>query len=78
VRAVANDLEVTLAAGRTDADIAADAATMLRLHHEVPDSVQAAVHHGHITLTGTVGWHYQRIQAKKPFASFAGPAGRQP
>ena len=65
VRAVANDLEVKLAAGRTDADIAADAATMLKLHNEVPDSVQAAVHHGHVTLTGTVSWHYQRMQAEK-------------
>ena len=65
VRAVANDLEVKLAVGRTDADVAADAATMLKLHHEVPDSVQAAVHHGHVTLTGNVDWHYQRIQAEK-------------
>ncbi len=65
VRAVANDLEVKLAAGRTDADIAADAAAMLKLHHEVPDSVQAAVHHGHVTLTGKVDWHYQRVQAEK-------------
>ena len=65
VRAVANDLVVRLATERTDADIAADAATMLKLHHEVPDSVQAAVHHGHLTLTGTVDWHYQRLQAEK-------------
>jgi osmotically-inducible protein OsmY len=65
VRAVANDLEVKLAAGRTDEDIAADAATMLKLHNEVPDSVQAAVHHGHVTLTGNVDWHYQRMQAEK-------------
>lgn len=65
VRAVANDLEVKLAAGRTDADIAADVALMLKLHHEVPDSVQAAVHHGHVTLTGTVHWHYQRMHAEK-------------
>lgn len=65
VRAVANDLDVTLAAGRTDADIAADAATMLKLHNEVPDTVQAAVHHSHVTLTGTVDWHYQRMQAEK-------------
>ena len=27
--------------------------------------VQAAVHHGHVTLTGTVDWHYQRLQAEK-------------
>jgi len=65
VRAVANDLEVKLIAGRTDTDIAADAATMLKLHNEVPDSVQAAVHHGHVALTGTVDWHYQRMQAEK-------------
>ena len=65
VRAVANDLDVKLIAGRTDADIAADAATMLRLHNEVPDSVQATVNHGHLTLTGTVDWHYQRMQAEK-------------
>lgn len=65
VRAVANDLDVKLVAGRTDADIAADAATMLKLHNEVPDSVQATVHHGHVTLTGTVDWHYQRMQAEK-------------
>ena len=65
VRAVANDLDVKLIAGRTDADIAADAATMLKLHHEVPDVVQATVHHGHVTLTGTVNWHYQRMQAEK-------------
>lgn len=65
VRAVANDLEVKLAAGRTDTDIAADAATMFTLHPEVPDTVQAAVHQGHVTLTGTVDWHYQRVQAEK-------------
>jgi osmotically-inducible protein OsmY len=65
VRAVANDLEISLSVGRTDADIAADAATMLKLHNEVPESVQAAVHHGHVTLTGTVDWHYQRMQAEK-------------
>lgn len=65
VRAVANDLEVRLMTDRTDADIAADAATMLKLHHDVPETVQAAVHHGHVTLTGAVDWHYQRLQAMK-------------
>jgi osmotically-inducible protein OsmY len=65
VRAVANDLEVTLVAGRTDADIAADAAAILRLHDEIPETVQVSVHHGYVTLTGTVKWHYQRLQAEK-------------
>ena len=72
VRAVANDIEVKLLAGRTDTDIAADAATMLRLHSEVPPAVQAAVHHGHITLTGTVDWHYQRLQAEKAVRHISG------
>jgi VCBS repeat-containing protein len=65
VRAVASDLDVKLVSGRTDSDIAADAATMLRLHDEVPHTVQAAVHHGHVTLTGSVDWHYQRALAEK-------------
>jgi len=65
VRAVANELEVRLKLGRTDVDIAADAATMLQLHDEVPDSVQAAVHHGHLTLTGTVASHHERLEAEK-------------
>ena len=72
VRAVANDLDVKLIAGRSDADIASDAATMLRLHNEVPESVQVAVHHGHLTLTGTVAWHYQRMQAEKAVRSIRG------
>ena len=72
VRAVANDLAVKLIAGRTDADIAADAATMLRLHGEIPDTVQAVVHNGHITLTGTVAWYYQYIQAEKTVRSIRG------
>jgi len=72
VRAVANDLAVKLIAGRTDADIAADAATMLRLHSEIPDTVQAAVHNAHLTLTGTVAWYYQSIQAEKTVRTIRG------
>ena len=61
VRAVANDLAVKLIAGRSDADIAADVATALRLHSEIP----AAVHSGYVTLTGSVPWYYQFSQAEK-------------
>jgi osmotically-inducible protein OsmY len=65
VRAVANELEVTLMAGRTDGDIAADAAAMLRLHSAIPASVQATVHHGQLRLTGTVPWYYLYLEAEK-------------
>jgi osmotically-inducible protein OsmY len=56
VRAVANELEVRLKLERADDDIARDAAQALSMHHDVPETVQAAVHHGHVTLTGQVPW----------------------
>lgn len=72
VRAVANDLDVRLIAGRTDADIAADAATALRLHSTVPQTVQAVVHHAQLTLTGTVSWYFQKIEANKAVRAIRG------
>ena len=45
VRAVANDIEVRLKIGRTDADIARDVVRALELRSTVPDNVQATVHH---------------------------------
>ena len=72
VRAVANDIEVRLAVGRTDADIAADVAVGFRIHPAIPASVQAAVHHGHVTLTGTVSWLYQQKLAEKVAGHIAG------
>jgi osmotically-inducible protein OsmY len=65
VRAVANDVEVRLRLERTDADIAADVARGLELSSAVPASVQAAVHHGHVTLTGKVDWPFQSRAAEK-------------
>jgi osmotically-inducible protein OsmY len=72
VRSVANDLVVSLISGRTDADIAADAAAMLRLHGEVPESVQVSVRQGTLTLTGTVEWFYQYQLAEKLLARIRG------
>jgi osmotically-inducible protein OsmY len=54
VRAVANDLEVRVTLERTDADIAADALSALRLRIGIPEQVQVVVHDGYVTLTGTV------------------------
>ena len=64
VRGVANDIEVRLKLERTDADIATDVVKALQLHHSIPEGVQAAVHHGHVTLTGTVDWMFQRYDAE--------------
>jgi osmotically-inducible protein OsmY len=65
VRVVANDLEVRLRLERTDPDIASDAERALRLHGEVPETVQAVVHHGRVTLTGKVDWLFQSRDAEK-------------
>jgi osmotically-inducible protein OsmY len=65
VRGVANDLEVRLKIERTDADITADVVKALELHSTIPDGVQAAVHSGHVTLTGTVDWMFQKHDAER-------------
>ena len=75
VRAVANDIEVRLKLGRTDADIAADAARALDLYASIPRGVQAAVHDGHVTLTGTVAWPFQKAHAEKIVRHISGVRG---
>ena len=75
VRAVANDIKVRLKLARTDADIAADAARILELHTSIPEGVQAAVHDGHVTLTGKVDWLFQKGQAEKAIRHIRGLKG---
>jgi osmotically-inducible protein OsmY len=75
VRGVANDLEVRLKLGRTDADIAADAVRALELRGSVPATVQAVVHNGHVTLTGLAGWLYQARDAEKAVRHIPGVRG---
>ena len=58
VRAVANDLQVRLRLTRTDTEIAADIDAALRLRAAIPEAVQAVVHQGHVTLTGTVPTYF--------------------
>ena len=75
VRAVANDIEVRLKLGRTDEDIARDAARALALHSGVPEGVQAVVHGGHVALTGTVNWIVQKERAEKAVRHIRGVHG---
>jgi osmotically-inducible protein OsmY len=65
VRAVANEIQVRLRLGHADDVIARDAARALQLRSTVPSSVQAVVHNGHVTLTGRVGWYFEREAAEK-------------
>jgi osmotically-inducible protein OsmY len=75
VRAVANDIAVRLRIERTDADIAHEAVQALKLIPALAENVQAAVHNGHITLTGTVEWLYQRQQAETAVRHVRGVLG---
>jgi osmotically-inducible protein OsmY len=75
VRAVANDIDVRPMLERTDAEIAADAVRALDLRESVPDTVQATVHHGHLTLTGKVGFIYQSREAEKAVRHIKGLRG---
>jgi osmotically-inducible protein OsmY len=75
VRAVANDLQVRLKLARPDDEIARDAARALELRSTVPAGVQASVHSGHVTLTGRVGWHFQREAAEKAVRYIRGVLG---
>lgn len=75
VRAVANDIIVRPMVGRTDADIAQDAAQVLKLRPALADCVQAVVHNGHVTLTGTVEWLGQKQEAENAVRHVRGLVG---
>jgi osmotically-inducible protein OsmY len=75
VRAVADDIQVRLTLERTDADIATDAAQALNLRANLPESVQAVVRYGYITLTGTVPTLFQRAVAEKAVHHIKGLKG---
>jgi osmotically-inducible protein OsmY len=75
VRAVANDLEVRLRLERTDPEIAADAALALEFRASLADRIQAVVHSGHITLTGTVNWLGRKREAASAVRHIPGVRG---
>jgi osmotically-inducible protein OsmY len=75
VRAVANDIDVRLTLERTDADIATDIVRALELRSDIPQTVQAVVHNGHVTLTGTVDWLLQRHEAERAVRHIRGVGG---
>jgi osmotically-inducible protein OsmY len=66
VVSVDNELEVRPLAGRRreDADLRGDVLQALMLDELVPDTVDASVASGVVTLSGTAGWQYQREEAE--------------
>jgi osmotically-inducible protein OsmY len=74
VASVDNQLQVRLLTegGRLDADIRGDVLQALALDSLVPESVDAKVHDGFVTLTGTVEWKYQRDEANYVASTIVG------
>jgi osmotically-inducible protein OsmY len=65
---VADEIKVELPEANVigDAEIAATIARQLQWNTVVPDTVEADVRNGFVTLRGTVEWSYQREAAERP------------
>jgi osmotically-inducible protein OsmY len=77
VRAVADELEIELPreAARDDSDVAAAIAHALRWNNRVPDTVEAEVWRGLVTLRGSVRWPFQRDEAMRVVRGVTGVRG---
>jgi osmotically-inducible protein OsmY len=77
VRAIADELKIELprSHARDDSAVAEAIAHMLRWNNDVPDTVEAEVSHGLVTLRGKVEWPFQADQAKRAVQSVTGVRG---
>jgi osmotically-inducible protein OsmY len=78
VRAVAEELSVRLPMDcqRSDGDIAAAAIERLAWDTSIPrDAIEVQVEHGWVTLTGAVGWYYQKEAAALAVRPLRGVTG---
>ncbi len=74
VKSVKNELDVKLLGEhrRDDADVRADVLRAFALDSLVPATVDARVHNGIVTLSGSVEWAYQREEAEFAAANVLG------
>jgi osmotically-inducible protein OsmY len=74
VKRVHNELAVRLLThhARVDADLRGAVLRALELDSTVPATVDAHVHDGSVTLTGSATWQYQRDEAERVAASVPG------
>lgn len=77
VRAIADELEIELRGShsRHDPAIAEAIAHVFRWDNEVPDTVEAKVSRGWVTLKGKVDWHFERDAAKRAVQNITGVRG---
>ena len=74
VRSVTNDLRVELpfASVREDDDLTIAAMTILEWNCLVPSTVDVHVADGVLTLSGTVAWHFQKVEAGRALTTLNG------
>jgi osmotically-inducible protein OsmY len=65
-------VEVMFEGERADADLRGDVLRALMLDGLVPDTVDAKVYDGYVTLTGTAAWQFQRDEAEHVAGNIAG------
>jgi osmotically-inducible protein OsmY len=78
VKAVAEEIEVKLPFDikRSDEDIAAAAVDRLAWNSTIPaDAIMVKVQSGWVTLTGNVGWHFEREVAERDIRALSGVIG---
>jgi osmotically-inducible protein OsmY len=75
VKAIANELDVKLASGRIDPDIAKDALEALKNRIDVPLGIGVTVRDGYVSLTGSVEWMYQKMSAERAVKYLRGVRG---
>jgi osmotically-inducible protein OsmY len=78
VKAIAEEIEVRFPnkPGTSDDEIARRAIETMKWSTLVPDDhVQIVVQNGHVTLTGSLDWNYQRVGAENVVAGIAGVVG---
>jgi osmotically-inducible protein OsmY len=78
VGALVVELKVKLAEpdSRTDADVALSVESVLLWSTSIPDdTIKVMVEHGFVTLTGDVGWQYQKVAAADSVRAISGVTG---
>jgi len=78
VKAVAEEIEVKLPFDikRSDEDIAAAAVDRLAWNSTIPaDAIMVKVQGGWVTLTGNVGWHFEKDDAEREIRALSGVIG---
>jgi osmotically-inducible protein OsmY len=76
VRAIADELTLDLPTRPVDDTLIAESiAHMLRWRDEIPDTVEAEVAHGLVTLTGMAEWPFQVEEARRVVKGVTGVRG---